>query len=94
MSEVHLLDRVHHAFVPPTSGGMPAQIACPPGAPGLGESSAAGAAATLVKLAFANLIGLAFVLVLPFAGIAALSWFAARAMRGSTAPAATRRARS
>lgn len=85
MSHMYTLDLVRTAFAPSTPSRAIGGISRPLRARRIGRPVAAGRAATLAKLAFAHLIGLAFVLVLPFAGIAALAWFAAQACLQPTA---------
>jgi hypothetical protein len=77
MPHTHALDRVHNALAPTALGRAAAGTALPLRAARTDGSAAAGAGAIFAKLTLASVIGLAFVIAMPFAGIAALAWFAA-----------------
>ena len=79
MSQTHALHLVPPNFAPWTADRAVAGFARALRTTRVDWSGAISGAATLTKLVFAHFIGLAFVLTLPFAGIAALSWFAAKA---------------
>lgn len=83
MSQTYPLDLAHTALVPTVLSRVLAQIAHFLHAALTGRSRVLARASTFAKLTLSCLIGLAFVLMLPFAGIAALCWFAATASRGA-----------
>ena len=65
MPHTHALDRVHNALAPTALGRAVAGIVLPLRAPRIDGSAAAGAGAIFTKLAFASVLGLAFVIALP-----------------------------